>query len=667
MPTFNRVQALMHTITTNFFEQVTMAKRKELRKKQAQSNLGGGLSLGAGKQLWWALGVILLLTLAVYAPHFGNELINTWDDGLYITENPFVKQLSAQNFKTWFTEPIASNYHPLTIMSLAIDYRISELSPQWYHFVSLVFHLFNTVLVFVFVQLLTDRKYPFAALLTAGVFALHPMHVESVAWISERKDVLYTAFFLLSLISYLQYLDKERSVKWYVLCFVFFVLSVLSKPSAVVLPVVLLLIDYYRERNISAAMFADKLLFLPVSAAVGLATVNIQSKDAMPEFGRYTFWQHIQFASYSFMAYIGKLFAPFNLSALHPYPALTKGSLPAVYQIAPFIAVLFAAAVIWSARKTRLILFGVGFYVINIALVLQFFEVGRAIIAERYTYLPYVGLTFPVALWLNKWLQEKSGLKNTVYGAAGVVLLLFALLSFQRAKVWKNSETLWTDVIEKYPRSDVAYDNRGVYYRSIKQNDKALKDYNKVIEINPQYPLTYNNRANIYFDQGKDDLALPDYNKALELDPDNVKALTNRALIYVRAKRYDEAERDFTKAISLDPNYPSIYFNRGIYYDLTGQNDLALKDFDKYLQLDPKHDGIWNSRGVSNQKLNRFEESVADFTKAMQINGKVPQYYLNRSYSYNALGNKGAALQDALKAQQLGLKVDAGYLQNLQN
>ncbi|OWY25828.1 tetratricopeptide repeat protein [Sphingobacteriales bacterium UPWRP_1] len=644
-----------------------MAKRKELRKKRAQSNLSSGLSLGADKQLWWALGALLLLTLAVYAPHFGNELITTWDDGLYITENPFVKQLNAGNFKAWFTQSIASNYHPLTIMSLAIDYRISELSPQWYHFVSLVFHLLNTVLVFVFVQLLTNRRYPFAALLTAGVFALHPMHVESVAWISERKDVLYTAFFLLSLICYLRYLDKERAVKWYVLCFVFFVLSVLSKPSAVVLPVVLLLIDYYRERSISVAMFADKLLFLPVSVAIGLATVNIQSKDAMPEFERYSFLQHIQFASYSFMAYIAKMFAPFNLSALHPYPALTKGSLPAVYQIAPAVAVLFAGAVVWSTRKTKLVLFGVGFYLINIVLVLQFFEVGRAIIAERYTYLSYVGLTLPIAIWFNQLLLNRNDIKTVVYRAAGVVLLLFAIFSFQRAKVWKNSETLWTDVIEKYPRSDVAYDNRGVYYRSIKQNDKALADYNKVIEINPQYPLTYNNRANIYFDQGKDDLALPDYNKALELDPDNVKALTNRALIFVRAKQYNEADRDFNKAIELDPNYASIYFNRGIYYDLTGQNELALKDFDKYLQLDPKHDGIWNSRGVSNQKLSRFEESIADFSKAMQINGKVPQYYLNRSYSYNALDNKAAALQDALKARQMGLKIEDTYLQNLQN
>ncbi len=643
-----------------------MSKRKELKKQKQASSFSNTLT-PINKNLWMAIGGLLLFTLIIYIPSISNELINTWDDGLYITENPFIKNLNAQNVKTIFTEQIASNYHPLTILSLAIDYQISGLSPEWYHVVNLIFHLFNTVLVFFFVQALTNHKHGFAAWLSAAVFALHPMHVESVAWISERKDVLFTAFFLLSLISYTRYLDRNQAPKWFILTFVFFALSALSKPSAVVLPLVLPLIDYLKGRALGVKMIAEKALFLPISIAIGLATVGIQSKDAMPEFARYSFFQHIQFASYSFLAYIVKFFAPFQLSALHPYPALTKGSLPLIYQIAPVAAALFAAAVVWSVRKTKLILFGIGFYLINIILVLQFFEVGRAIIAERYTYLPYIGITFPIAIVLSHLLQNKPQLRNSIFGATAVVLLFFSLLSFQRIKVWKNSETLWTDVINKYPRSDVAFDNRGVYYRSIKQNDKAMQDYNKVIEINPQYPLTYNNRGNIYFDQMKDDLALTDYNKALELDPDNVKALTNRAIIHVRGKRYDDALRDFDRAIELDPTFSSIYFNRGIHYDLINQNELALKDFTKYLELDPKHDGIWNSKGVSKQKLGRYQESLEDFNKSIQLNSTVPQYYLNRSYSYNAMGNKQSALTDAQKAQRMGLQVPADYLQSLQN
>jgi len=643
-----------------------MSKRKVLKKQKTKSEQPGSL-ISINRKLWIPLSGILLLTLLVYLPSISNELINTWDDGLYITENPFVKSLNAQNLKTIFTQQIASNYHPLTILSLAIDYQISGLSPEWYHIVNLIFHLLNTVLVFYFTFALFGYKHEYAAWVTAAIFALHPMHVESVAWISERKDVLFTAFFLLSLISYLKYIELNFPVKWYLLTALFFVLSVLSKPSAVVLPLVLPLIDYLKGRWFGVKMMLEKVALLPISIAIGLATVGIQSKDAMPEFARYSFLQHIQFASYSFLNYIVRFFAPFKLSALHPYPALTKGSLPLVFQIAPFAAALFVSAVVWSAKKTRYLVFGVGFYLVNIVLVLQFVEVGRAIIAERYTYLPYLGLAIPLTAGISLFLQNRPQYKNLIWGATAVVLLFFSLLTFQRVKVWKNSETLWTDVIIKYPRSDVAYDNRGVYYRSIKQNDKAMQDYNKVIEINPQYPLTYNNRGNIYFDQMKDDLALADYNKALQLDPENVKALTNRAIIHVRGKRYEEAMRDFDSAIKLDPSFSSIYFNRGIHYDLLDQNELALKDFTKYLELDPKHDGIWNSKGVSKQKLGRYEESLQDFNKAIQINNTIPQYYLNRSYSYNAMGNKQAALSDAQKAQKMGLQVPADYLQGLQN
>lgn len=643
-----------------------MSKRKEQRKQKAAASLTQ-FPLFEDRTALIGIAAVLLFTLLVYLPSINNELINTWDDGLYLTENPYVKQLNAENLKIYFTQPIASNYHPLTILSLAIDYQITELKPQWYHIVNLMWHLLNTFLVFQFVQLLAGKKSVFVGLLSAAVFALHPMHVESVAWISERKDVLYTFFFLLSLISYVRYIDNGLPVKWFISSFVFFGLSALSKPSAVVLPVLLPLIDYYKGRPFSARLVTEKLLFLPISIAVGLATVSIQSKDAMPEFARYTFWQHAQLASYSFWAYIIKFFAPFGLSALHPYPALTKGSLPLPFQVAPFTVMALAGLVYWSMRKTKLLLFGIGFYLVNIALVLQFVEVGRAIISERYTYIPYIGLIFPIAVYLNGLLQQRSNLKTPVYVASAAVLLFFSALTYQRIGVWKNSETLWTDVIQKYPRSDVAYDNRGVYYRSIKQNDKAMQDYNKVIEINPMYPLTYNNRGNIYFDQMKDDLALADYNKALELDPDNVKALTNRAIIFVRTKRYDEALRDFARAEKLEPNFERIYFNRGIHYDMLNQNDLALQDFDRYLKLDPKHDGIWNSRGVSNQKLGNYQDSVSDFTKALSINGAVPQYYLNRSYSYNALGNKANALTDAQKAQQMGLSVPPDYLQSLQN
>jgi tetratricopeptide (TPR) repeat protein len=340
--------------------------------------------------------------------------------------------------------------------------------------------------------------------------------------------------------------------------------------------------------------------------------------------------------------------------------------LPTLYFITPFIALGLFILVLWSLKFSRLVFFGFLFFLANIILVLQFLSVGLAITSDRYSYVPYIGLFFIIAMGYHK-LRNSADKKLSVYKPVATIALVifgfvFCIATYARCQVWKNNETMWTDVIAKYPDDYLAYDNRGVYYRTIKRNDLALADYNMVVKNNPKYALGFNNRGNIYFDAGKDSMALEDYNRALALDSGGVRTYTNRALIYSRRKQNELAERDFARAYKLDSTFDKLYFNRGIYYDLTDQEEKALVDFHKYLQMNPKDDGIVNSCGVALQKLHKYEESIPEFTKAIALNPKQGAYLLNRSISENVVGQKDNARNDAIAAQKLGSKIDPAYL-----
>lgn len=633
--------------------------------------------VGITQNPWFWAFLAAGITLLLYLPAISNGFVN-WDDGDYSYNQPLIKHLDAQNLRRIWTEPIAANYHPLTMMSLAFNYALSGDSPFGYHLVNVLLHVFNVLLVFGFCYRLSRQKIHLAFPI-ALFFGIHPMHVESVAWVSERKDVLYVLFYIAALSTYLKYLAYNNSTesnnsngfdKRYLLyTFGLFLLALFSKPAAVTLPLALLLLDYYtQQRNMQqSSIWVEKIPFLFLSLIFGWLTIQAQAPTAIAEFTNYSIPQKIMLASYGIVMYIVKLFAPFNLAALHPYPKLTAGSLPPQYFLMPALAVLIIALAYWTTRFTRLIWFGFLFYLLNIILVLQFVTVGKAIIAERYTYLSYIGLFIPLSFGIAYWADKKSWSKNLLWGGVGLAGLLCIVLTYQQIGYWENGGKLWTQVIGQYPDCDMAYDNRGVYYRGQKKNDLAFADYNKAIELNPKYALTYNNRGNIYFEQMKDNLALADYNQSLSLDSTHVESLVNRGVIHVRNNRPTEGFADFAKAERLDKDFANLYLNRGIAYTISSptNHQAAINDFSTFLRLKPNDDGIYNSRAVSYQQLGKHQEAINDFSMAIKLKPQQGVYWLNRSYSYNAIGNKSLALQDAQKAQQLGTQVNTGYMQEI--
>ncbi len=566
-------------------------KKKQQRKSSPAPSLSYsslGEWLKTDRRIWIALAVILLLTALVYSHGFSHEFTN-WDDDVYVINNLSIRALDGPHLNEIFkgkTSEVAGNYHPITVLSMAVNYAMAETDFPVYFGTNLLFHLLNTLLVFFFVFLLFDKKW-LAALFTAFFFAIHPMHVESVAWVAERKDVLYTFFFMLTLIGYLRYLET-RKLGLYVLLLVFFSLSLLSKPAAVVLPVVLLLIDWYKKRPFDAKALLEKVPFFIGAIALGLATMEIQKDAGALTTHTNTFLDKIMVASYGFVTYIAMLFVPIKQAAYHAYP---ENGFPLMYKIAPLIALGIGALAIWSKKFGRTGLFGALFYLLNIGLVLQIIAVGDVVIAERYTYVPYIGILLLLGLLVQYvWEQNKENkaLTYAVFGLLGLLALSSSFATFQRVKVWENTEILFSDVIAKYPHAARPYVSRGHYRadlanrlsgeentaRKRELQDKALADYDKVLSIRPDY-MAYNNRGDIFMKRNEIRKALYEFQQAVKINPNFAIGYGNMASCQYSLGENQASMENINRAIQLNGRQGMFYFIRSRLYQRQGDEAKA--------------------------------------------------------------------------------------------
>lgn len=647
------------------------------------------------------LGAILAITFIAYTPTFQNELTN-WDDDLYVTKNEHIRDLSGKGIQGMFALEwgkalkasvdketaaqldrnkntfVAGNYHPLTLLSLAVNYAISGDEPWSYQLFNILLHLLNTFLVFVLVYRLSRGK-AWIALFTSAVFALHPMHVESVTWVAERKDVLYTAFFLGGMLTYLSYIDHGKRMGWLVATMVLFVLSCLAKPAAVVFPLVMGAMDYFRKRPLlDVRVLAEKAVFFIPSVIFGLLTLTAQiDADAYGGLQRFTIFERLLLASYGFVMYIVRFFVPYNMSAFYPYPP----EIPMAFTGFLVVAISIAGFTLWTLGRTRYVAFGMLFYLFTVMLVLQFVSVGDAIVADRYTYVPYIGLAFAVGYGIHRLIQQ-PGYRNWLpYGLAGA-LLLFSGLTFARTMVWKDSITLFTNTVKNYPTAKIAYNNRGHAYRqktdhAQNEDEKvhwlmlAKADYEAAMSIDPRYHLAYSNRGKVWFELKDYRMANSDYTLAIQFKPDNASHYVNRAATFGYLGRLDSALVDLNKAEELNPNNLQLYYNRGAMHLQLNNFEAALADNEKYLQLNPGNHDVVNAKGVALQRLSRNDEAIQVFTQALQLsmsgnNQNLGIYYLNRSFSYFQMGNIEAARQDVRSAQQQGnQQINPEYLRSL--
>ena len=602
----------------------------------------------------WALPIILLATLISYIPAFNAGFVN-WDDEAYVLLNPLIKDLA--NLKAFFTTPIEGNYHPLTMISLALNYAISGLEPWSYHVLNVLLHLVNCILVFRLAILLSNRN-TIIAFTTAILFGIHPMHVESVAWVSERKDVLYGLFFLAGLISYTLYTDTS-SRKQYFLALLFLTLSLLSKPAAVIFPVVLFCIDLLRSRKLNASLFVEKVPFFLLAVGMGVLTINVQSDAGAVAAEYYTPLTRMLFASYGIMMYFIKMLVPVNLSPFYPFPAVDEG-LPPAYYLSVFFLIALVVFLFYSLKRNKVVAFGLAFFIVNLLLVLQFMSVGSAVIADRYTYLPYIGLFYVVGWLVSRYTDGRFSKASLLFTP---VIVILVILSFRQAAIWVQSASLWDHAIKVQPNARV-YHLRAVLFRAEKDYPKAIDHFNESISRRPGDYEALTNRGMTYMDMGRIDEAYNDFKTALLYKPDEYSALDNVGVVLAMKGHYDSSLVYLNKAIAVNKEYYSPYRNRGLTYLKLNRLPEAISDFNKYLQFEPNAFATYNTLGVCYQNLGMYQESVKAFTKAIDIKPE-PVFYLNRSYSYNGLKNADAARNDALLAKQKGVQLPDDYARSL--
>ena len=691
----------------------------------------------------------LVITALVYATSLQNGWIKNWDDGKYIFDQVVIHKFSFENIAKIFNINYfwAGNYHPLTTFFYAVEYSLVGESAFLYHLNNFIFHLANVFLVFVFIRLLTKRIE--IAAFVALMFGIHPMHVESVAWISERKDVLYSFFFLLSIIFHIKSYDvKSNIVKryiFYIFSWLLFILSCLSKSAATSLPIVLILIDYYKERKFK---YADKFFlkyseiqekfikwiinffiwiinsiiwiinsaiykapFFIIAALCGLEAIRSQNaSNAIQNLTPlYTAFERIFIPCYSTVLYLFKLVIPIDLSAMYPYPNKIAGHLPSEYYYAAAIIPILITILI-LAKKNKDIIFGIFFFFATILLVLQIIPVGGAIAAERYTYIPYIGVFLIIGKGLL-FLHENSSKFAKIIAQFIVVAMIitFSILTYQRIRIWEDGKKLFTNVIKNYPNLPMAYDNRGFfnytfgeeYYRekgfaNPKQvaYDSAIADFSKCISIDSTYYQAYSNRgmlyynienhnyeqavkdftnalkykknnlesiinrANCYSSLNKFDLALIDYDNYIKLKTDNASAYLWRCIALYNLGKFDEAFTDIKKSIELDSKIDKAYYWRGILYSNKKDYTAAINDFDKALQLNPKAPEPFVWRGLAKYGLKMYKEAIADYDLAIGNNPKEPTTFINRSSAYFEIKNYKQAFKDYCSAGDLRYPLD---------
>jgi protein O-mannosyl-transferase len=606
----------------------------------------------------WLIG-ILLLTIVAYMPVFSAGFTN-WDDLNYVVNNPYIA-LSGENFPRLFTENVLGNIHPLTMFSLGVDhFWVGTESALPYHLTNLLLHLLNTALTY-FLALRLSNNRQMVALITALFFAIHPMHVESVAWVSARKDVLYSAFFLGGLLLYIRFLNTQKW-GWYALALLSMVLSCMSKPAAVVFPVILLLVDWYGERKLTDwKVWAEKVPFFITSLVAGWVTIGAQQEAYHKDY--YSFGAKLVISAHNFVTYLTKAFVWGKLSAFHPYPE-NKTELPGSFYGSVAVFLLLTGLAIWSLRQRKTPFFGFAFYSVTIALVLKWVTVGSAIIAERYTYIPYIGVFFVVGSALYHYTEKSDTLRKIGLAAVGAFALACTVATWNQAKVWESGFTLFDQAVKNTP-SNIAYLNRASQLVLAKQYDQALSDYNKADKLEPMYMLGIRGRGLLLLDMKRHADALRDFETLEKQNAADAPIFMKKGGCLVHLQRFDEAIQNFNKAIELDSAYGIAYHDRAAAYFHQKNYPQAYADYTRALELnEPKATALTN-RGAVQLMTADYAGALRDFDQAIENGADTGQMHYFRSAALDKLGRKPEAFEAAEKARQKGYALPPGYLERL--
>jgi protein O-mannosyl-transferase len=627
------------------------------------------------------------------------------DDTEYVTQNSHLQNgITMEGIRWAFTTRHASNWHPLTWLSHMLDVQLFGFNARGHHLTNLFFHIANSLLIFLVFHRMTKAIWQSA--FVAALFALHPLHVESVAWVAERKDVLSTFFWMLTLGAYLCYAERPGLLR-YLSVVLFFAMGLMAKPMLVTLPFVLLLLDFWplhrfeqmkpapgsrpeagepapEERKKGKAkkkravkdgvkaiqpaktapaepvyswplirpllwekipLFALTLLSIVVTYIVQLQAGSVKSIEAYPLGVR------ISNAIVSYIFYIAKMIWPSDLAVLYPHPGLGP-----LWQVVGAVLLLVAATfmVIRHAKRFPYLPVGWLWYVGTLVPVIGLVQVGIHARADRYTYVPLIGL-FIIAAWgipdlLKGWRHRKEAMA----ALSALTLTCLFTITWTQVGYWRNSINLFDHALNVTDQNGLILNNRGAVYSRLGHYTRAIEDFSRAIEIDPKDAVAYYNRGVAYFGQGDVNPAIDDFSRAIDLNPSYAEYYYNRATAYTRLGETNRAMVDFNRAVEINPMLEDAYFNRGLIYARRSDYSQALADFDRAIEINPRIAETYYIRGTVRARLGDFRQAIEDFNRAIQINPNSAKAYYNRGAAHNSLGNRRQALEDLKSAARLG-------------
>jgi tetratricopeptide (TPR) repeat protein len=639
----------------------------------------------------WIGAILVAISLGLYAQTLGFPFVN-WDDPLYVTQNQRVQAgLSKEGIEWAFSETNLINWHPLTWVSHMLDCQLYGLDPGGHHATNVILHALNTLLIFVLFTSLTHAPWRSAAV--ALLFSIHPLHVESVAWVSERKDLLSTFLGLLSTWAYVAY-ARRGGIDRYLLAALLLSLALMSKAMVVTLPFVFLLLDYWPlRRHFSIGLLAEKIPLFLLSVATSAVTFIVQDRAGLMETeGPLPIVARLANALVSYATYIGKTLWPSGLAMFYPHPYIPEsGGVPlAAWQIVGAAAVLIAiTAVVVRLRDHRWTVFGWCWFLGTLVPVIGIVQVGHQAMSDRYMYLPSIGL-FVMIAWggaeIIGSLRSRFGYTYAAMGVVGAALVALTATSWLQTRHWRSSMALFEHAIEVVPRNPTIRYNVANRLRDRGEIDAAIAHYRLALEATPNSSQLNVNLANVLRRQGEVEEALVLYRRAVEADPDNVLAHTNLGSAYRSLGRFDDAERHYRialqagpdktalynlanllqareeyseavdryrEALAIDANDPRIHNNLGNALFSSGDLDAAEQHFRASTRIAPKYYRAYNNLGMVVQERGDLDDAIALYRTALRIEPDYASAHRNLASALRAVDEREQALQHYRRALEL--------------
>jgi tetratricopeptide (TPR) repeat protein len=642
---------------------------------------------------------LAVITWLIFGQTLAHDFVN-YDDEIYVYDNAKVAAgFSLQNIGWTFTHTVCANWHPLTVISHMLDCQLYGLKPAGHHFTNVLLHTIAVILLFLVLRQMTGTLWRSA--FVAVLFAIHPLHVESVAWISERKDVLSAVFFMLTLGAYIRYVHKP-SVTSYLLVLLFFAFGLMSKPILVTLPLVLLLLDYWplkrfasetpgkighRHRTQGRAnirrIFLEKIPLLFLSFASCVATVLAQRHFVDP-IDRLSLAGRLGNAAVAIIVYLRQLVWPSGLSAFYPHP---RHSLSAV-QISMAALLLFAvsAAAFIYRRKHPYFLTGWFWFLGMLVPVSGIVQVGTQAHADRYTYLPQIGLyilvTWFVADIVSSWRNGRVLLSTAM--VSSIIILMWP--AWRQTRYWRDSHALWTHALAVNPQNDTAHNglcnlalrqnrfeeavfharkalevrpdsadahsNLGLALLGMGKKTEALIEFREVIETSATRPRVHYNLATLLLDSGRLDEAIAEFQKELQIQPEFIEAQNNLGTALERKGALDDAVTCFQKAIQLDPRRPKTHYNLATVFLRQRQFDQAIAHLENELQINPVSAEAHNDLGIALSQKGRVDEAIGEWQKTLELQPHNLSAYCNLVWVFATFPDD--AIRSGAKAVALG-------------